>query len=203
MRALVIGSKGTLGQAIVRLLQQQNVEVLTGGRSSCDLNFDAYDQVSVQKAFKTAPKFHSVICAFGAATSIKPLEKLRVEDFQKAAQSKLWSQIGITIEALHHLEDGGSITLTAGSVHDELIEGGSVMATINRALIGFVRACDAPNIRINVVSPTLLKESEEKYRDYFVGINAVSTEKAATAYIRSVFGRHQGANFKVYGDKAP
>jgi NAD(P)-dependent dehydrogenase (short-subunit alcohol dehydrogenase family) len=68
------------------------------------------------------------------------------------------------------------------------------------ALEGFVRgaAIELPRgIRINVVSPTVLTESLGAYAPYFRGFEAVTAQRAALAYLRSVEGAQTGRVYRV------
>jgi hypothetical protein len=54
-------------------------------------------------------------------------------------------------------------------------------------------------IRINAVSPTVLKESMSKYAPFFRGFIAVDAEKAALAFSKSVEGLQTGRIYEVFG----
>ena len=64
-------------------------------------------------------------------------------------------------------------------------------ATVNAALKGFVTAAAIElerGIRINVVSPGLLEDSEKKYAGLFPGQEMVSSKRVGLAYAKSVEG---------------
>ena len=66
---------------------------------------------------------------------------------------------------------------------------------VNGALEAFVKsaACELPNdLRINIVSPTILTESYDKYHDYFAGFKSVSAQEVADAYVKSILGIQTG-----------
>ena len=65
---------------------------------------------------------------------------------------------------------------------------------------GFVKAAamDMPqNRRINVVSPALLTESQQKLADYFPGYSTVDASIVAKTYRKSVYAGHNGEIYHV------
>lgn len=86
------------------------------------------------------------------------------EGFLAGLQGKLLGQVALARRALHHLRDGGSITLTGGTFAAPLA-GGSLGAPVNTALEGFVRnaAAELPRgLRINLVSPGWITETLQR-----------------------------------------
>ena len=53
-------------------------------------------------------------------------------------------------------------------------------------------------IRINVVSPTVLTESLDKYADYFKGFESVPAARVALAFRKSVDGAQTGQTYRVW-----
>ncbi|MNC55182.1 short chain dehydrogenase [compost metagenome] len=111
-------------------------------------------------------------------------------------------QINLTRAAIPHLNDNGSITLISGILSEEPINWGVSATTINGAIEHFVKgaACELPRgLRINVVSPTVLEESMDKYADFFPGFVPVPAARVAQAYQKSVQGVQTGQIFRVNG----
>ena len=70
--------------------------------------------------------------------------------------------------------------------------------TIGKAVVRGA-AIELPRgIRINAVSPTILKESLGSFGAYFTGFEAVPAERVALAYARSVDGAQTGQVYKVW-----
>jgi NAD(P)-dependent dehydrogenase (short-subunit alcohol dehydrogenase family) len=72
-------------------------------------------------------------------------------------------------------------------------------STVSGALEGFVRAAaiELPKgLRINVVSPTVLKESTH-YGRFFLGMIPVEGWKVGQAYKRAILGAQTGRVYKV------
>jgi hypothetical protein len=67
-------------------------------------------------------------------------------------------------------------------------------------LEGFVRAAavELPKgLRINGVSPTILKESEAQFGPFFPGVVPVEGWRVAQAYKRAILGVQTGRVYKV------
>ena len=78
-------------------------------------------------------------------------------------------QVNLVLIRLKYINHGGSFTLTSGILSDDPVRCGSSAAMVNGAINSFVKsaAMEMPNnIRINVVSPTVLTESAEKLVRY-------------------------------------
>src|SRR5579859_5184610 len=76
----------------------------------------------------------------------------------------------------------------------------SAGATVSGALEGFVRAAavELPKgLRINVVNPTILKESEGHMGSFFPGVIPVEGWRVAQAYKRAILGVQTGRVYKV------
>jgi len=122
------------------------------------------------------------------------------KEYAVGLQSKLMGQVNLVLLGLKYVNDNSSFTLTSGILNRDPILYGSSAAMVNGALDGFVKgaALEMPrNIRINVVSPTVLTESMDQYGAYFRGFNPVQASKVALAYSKSVEGRQTGQVYNV------
>jgi len=143
--------------------------------------------------------FDALINAAGVVP-FKPLNEIAAEDFREGIQNKLLSQINLVLLGLDYINDGGSFTLTSGILNRDPIVQGSASATVDGGIEGFVTsaAIEMPrDIRLNVVSPTVLTESMEKLADYFHGFVPVPAATAALAFAKSVEGKLNGKIFTV------
>lgn len=198
MKIIVIGATGTLGRAVVAELGQDN-EVISVGLTHGDLQVDLTRDESVEALFAQTGRVDAIIATTGSLF-FGPLTAMRAEDFASGLNDKLLGQVRLSLIGQHHLNDGGSITLTSGIIGSEPIAQGVNATAVNAALEGFVRAaaCELPRgLRINVVSPTVLRESVEKYGAFFPGFESVPAARAALAYRRSVYGVQTGRTFTV------
>ena len=162
---------------------------------------DATDLPSVERLFHEIGRVDAVVTTMGEV-HFGPFAEMTADQFWIGLRNKLMGQVNVVLAAQHHVNDGGSFTLTSGILSEEPIRGGVNATTANLALEGFVRgaAIELPRgIRINIVSPTLLQESAEAYGAYFRGFETVSAKRVATAYSRSVEGAQTGRIYRVGG----
>lgn len=198
MKIIVIGATGTLGRAVVAEMGQDN-EVIRVGLTHGELQVDLTRDESVEALFAQTGRLDAIIATTGSLF-FGPLTTMRAEDFAFGLNDKLLGQVRLALIGQHYLNDGGSITLTSGIIGSEPIAQGVNATAVNAALEGFVRAaaCELPRgLRINVVSPTVLSESVEKYGAFFPGFESVPAARAALAYRRSVYGVQTGRTFTV------
>ena len=109
-------------------------------------------------------------------------------------------QINLVQEAIPFINEKGSFTLVSGVLNEEPIFAGVAGATVSGALEGFVRATaiELPKgLRINVVNPTILKESEAHMGPFFPGVIPVEGWKVGQAYKRAILGAQTGRVYKV------
>ncbi|VUM26010.1 NAD(P)-dependent oxidoreductase [Stenotrophomonas maltophilia] len=200
MKILLVGASGTLGQAVARQLGQQH-QILAAGRNSGELRVDLTDDASVAELFARTGPVDAVISTAGKL-HFGPLKDMTPEQFNLGLQDKLLGQVRLALVAQHHLNAGGSITLTSGIVSAQPIRDGANATSVNAALEGFVRAAALEllprGLRINVVSPNVLIESMAAYGPYFPGFEAVSAQRAALAFQRAVEGIQSGETITVW-----
>ncbi|HEL3169716.1 TPA: short chain dehydrogenase [Stenotrophomonas maltophilia] len=200
MKILLVGASGTLGQAVARQLGQQH-QILAAGRNSGELRVDLTDDGSVAELFSRTGPVDAVISTAGKL-HFGPLKDMTPEQFNLGLQDKLLGQVRLALVAQHHLNAGGSITLTSGIVSAQPIRDGVNATSVNAALEGFVRAAALEllprGLRINVVSPNVLIESMAAYGPYFPGFEAVSAQRAALAFQRAVEGIQSGETITVW-----
>ncbi len=199
MKIVVIGASGTIGKAVASHLGVRH-EIVSVGANSGDIRADIGDIAQVRRLFEQVGKVDAVVVAAGAV-HFGPLAELGPEQFQVGIASKLMGQVNVAQVAAEYLNDGGSITLTSGSLSHNPVRGGASASMVNRAVDGFVRGAAielARGLRINVVSPTVLEESLDAYGTYFYGVEAVPASRVALAYSRSVEGAQTGQVYRVW-----
>ncbi|WP_321150174.1 short chain dehydrogenase [Aeromonas jandaei] len=200
MKIVIVGASGTIGSAVSELLARDH-QVIRVGHSQGDATVDMRDPASIKALFAKLGQFDALVVASGNV-AFNALTEMTDEEWQVGLQSKLMGQINLTRAAIPHLSDKGSITLISGILSEEPINWGASVTTINGAIEHFVKAaaCELPRgLRINVVSPTVLAESMDKYADFFPGFVPVPAAKVAQAYKKSVLGIQTGQVFKVIG----
>lgn len=200
MKIVIVGASGTIGSAVSDLLAKDH-QIIRVGHSQGDARVDMRDPASIRGLFAKLGQFDALVVASGSA-AFNALTEMTDEEWQLGIQSKLMGQINLTRAAIPRLNDKGSITLISGILSEEPINWGASVTTINGAVEHFVKAaaCELPRgLRINVVSPTVLTESMEKYADFFPGFVPVPAARVAQAYQRSVLGVQTGQVFRVNG----
>jgi len=200
MKILLVGASGTLGQAVARHLGQHH-EILAAGRRSGALRVDLADDESVSALFAQTGPVDAVISTTGNV-HFGPLQTMTAAQFNSGLQDKLLGQVRLALAAQHHLNPGGSITLTTGIISAQPIRDGVNATAVNQALEGFVRAAALEllplGLRINAVSPNVLAESLASYGPYFPGFEAVPAQRAALAFQRAVEGIQSGETLTVW-----
>lgn len=199
MKVLLIGSNGTIGSAVRDELSKRH-EVITAGRRGADVYVDLASPDSITKMYRSIGKIDAVVCAAGQ-TFFGPLQAMTPENNEISIRSKLLGQVNLVLLGLDVVNDGGSFTLITGIIMDEPIVGGASAAMAGGAIKAFVRsaALEMPRgIRINHVSPNVVKESIETYGPYFPGFEPVPAGRVAQAFIRSVEGGNTGQTYTVY-----
>ncbi|HDZ8896534.1 short chain dehydrogenase [Aeromonas dhakensis] len=200
MKIVIVGASGTIGSAVSDLLAKDH-QVIRVGHSQGDARVDMRDPASIKGLFAKLGQFDALVVASGNA-AFNALTEMTDEEWQLGIQSKLMGQINLTRAAIPHLNDKGSITLISGILSEEPINWGASVTTINGAVDHFVKAaaCELPRgLRINVVSPTVLAESMDKYASFFPGFVPVPAARVAQAYQKSVLGVQTGQVFRVNG----
>lgn len=198
MKILVVGASGTMGRAVVDELKQRH-EVVTASRSGGDYKVDLADLQSIRALFDQVGNVDAVVSTAGNV-HFGPLLEMTPEQHHVGLSDKLMGQVYLALEAARHLNSGGSVTLVAGTLSRDPVRFGASASLVNGALEGFVRAAAIefpPGTRINVVSPTVLRESMDAYGPYFRGSEGVPTKRVALAFSKSVEGAQTGQVYFV------
>lgn len=197
MKILIVGA-GVIGAAVARALSDRH-EVLSASRSG-ELAVDLTDPASIEALLARTGPLDALVSAAGAM-HVGPVQTTTPADFRRGLDSKLMGQVNLALIGQHHLNDGGSITLTSGILADEPIRHGANIRSINLAVEGFVlgAAVDLPRgQRINVVSPGVVTESWDVVQGLVPGFSTVDVDRVARAYVRSIEGGASGQVFKVW-----
>jgi NADP-dependent 3-hydroxy acid dehydrogenase YdfG len=196
LRVLLFGSTGHIGSAVHERLKSTH-DVVVASRSS-GLWVDILDPDSIGAVFEKVGKVDAVVATVGSVP-FKPFEELQRADFLAGLCNKALGQVEIVRQGVPYVTEGGSFTLTTGVVGREPIRTGAAAALANGALEYFVPAAavELPRgLRINAVSPTVLREAPAYY-DSFPGFIPVSAATVAEAYVRSIEGAQTGRIYIV------
>src|SRR5271155_403060 len=141
MKAVVIGS-GTIGSAVKRALEEKGHQIVSVGRKSGDYQADIADAESLKALFSRIGPFDAIANAAGDVF-FGPLEQATDEQWANSIKSKGMGQINVVRAALPFIADKGSFTLISGVLTEEPIYGGTVAASVNYMIEGFVKGAAA------------------------------------------------------------
>jgi NAD(P)-dependent dehydrogenase (short-subunit alcohol dehydrogenase family) len=191
MRILIVGASGTIGRAIVAALTGRH-DLVLASRREAPQQVDISDPASIRALYARVGRVDAVVSAAGQA-AFKPLAELTDADFALSLNNKLMGQVNLVRFGIASVADGGSFTLTAGSLAREPARGAAAVSLVNAGLEGFGRtaALELPRgQRINIVSPPWLSETLQAHGlDPSTGLPAADV---ARAYVASVEGKQTG-----------
>lgn len=198
MKIVIVGGTGTIGNAISTELSKRHT-VISVGHTRGDFQVDIRDTNSIKTLYQTIGSFDALVAATGEV-HFGPLTEFTAEQYNIGLNSKLMGQINLVLIGLKYINRGGSFTLTSGILSHDPIRLGSSAAMVNGAIDSFAKsaAIELPDdLRINVVSPSVLAESMENYGPYFRGFESVPASRVALAYSKSVEGAQTGVIYRV------
>ena len=199
MKIALIGATGTIGKSITQLLSGEH-DIIKIGNKNGDYTVDIAVKASIEEVFANIGPVDSIVSATGAV-AFKTLDSMTDDDWLLGFKNKLLGQINLTQVGSKYLNQAGSITLTSGIISERPIAYGLAAATVNGALEHFVKAAalELPHQqRINIVSPTVLTESLDKYADFFPGFMAMEGKDVAQFYKRAILGVENGQVIRAF-----
>lgn len=174
MRILVIGATGLLGKEITALLSDEH-DVIGASRGSSALSVDISDKQSILAMYRQLGTVDAVVCVGGTA-KFAPLDALTDDDFAFSLANKLMGQVNLVRHGVPYISQGGSVTLTSGTLAQHPMLGGAAVSTVNAGVEAFGRTAALElqgKIRVNVVSPGWVWETLEAMgRDPAKGVRA-------------------------------
>ena len=164
MKVLHVGATGTIGSAVAEALEAAGHDVVRVGHSSGDHTVDLSDKESIRRLYDDVGSVHAVVCTAGVA-AFGPLDELDDDDWRTSLDNKLMGQVNLVRLGLGRVADGGSFTLTSGTLTHDPEPGTVAAAMVGGAVEAFARAAALDledRYRVNVVSPTSVAESREE-----------------------------------------
>lgn len=198
MKIIVVGGTGTIGKAVVKELSSRHSIVIVG-HTHGDIKVDITNVKSIEEMYKIVGSFDALVSTTGQV-HFGPLAEFTPAEYEIGLQSKLMGQVNLVLIGMRYINNAGSFTLTSGILSHDPIRYGSSAAMVNGALESFVKsaAIEMPkNTRVNVVSPTVVNESMDKFGSYFQGFESVPVSRVALAYSKSVEGAQTGQTYVV------
>jgi len=198
MKIIVVGGTGIIGKAIVNELAPRH-EVVVASAQSGDIKVDMTSIASIEKMYEKVKNVDAVVSAAGTV-HFADFADMQEQEYRVGIDNKLMGQVNLVLVGRNYLNPNGSFTLTSGILNQDPIRYGSGAAMVNGALNGFVvsAAIEMPkNMRINIVSPTVIAEAMANYAPYFRGYQPVAAAQAALAFSKSVEGLQTGQIYRV------
>ena len=164
MRVLLVGATGTIGSAVTEALENAGHDVVRVGHSSGEHTVDLSDKESIRRLYDAVGSVHAVVCTAGVA-AFGPVDELDDDDWRRSLENKLMGQVNLVRLGLDRVADGGSFTLTSGTLSADPDPGTVAVAMAGGAVEAFARAAALDlegRYRINVVSPGWVAESREE-----------------------------------------
>lgn len=197
MKILLVGGTGTLGQAVVSKLKKRHT-IIVASFSGADIKVDISNAASIRAMYQSVGPIDAVACSAGKV-AFSSFSEVSEEDLNLSLQNKLLGQIKLVKIGTEFVNKGGSFTLISGILNEDPIFKGSLAAMVNGALNAFVTAVSSEikEFRINIVSPTVVEESMNKYENFFRGFKPVKVAEVGLAYEKSIEGIQTGKIIKV------
>ena len=190
MKVLIVGASGTIGTAIVEAFSEH--EIIKAGYSSGDFTVDIEKPESIKEMYEGIGKIDAVISATGKA-SFGEISNIKEEDVRLSLSNKMGGQINLVRIGLDYINDGGSFILTSGDLSQKPEKDSSLITAVGIGVEGFARATALSlprDIRINVVSPSLIRESAIKFNLPLEG--SVPAAEVANWYLEATSSEKNG-----------
>ncbi|EJZ21908.1 SDR family oxidoreductase [Rhizobium sp. Pop5] len=171
-KVVIVGGSSGMGLALARRLLEEGASVIIVGRSKDRLAAACGDlahhpkletrAVDISREEDVAALFqdvgpidHIVSTAADIEGAYQLLPSIELAAAQRVVESKLYGPLLLAKHGAAHLPPSGSITYTSGIAAYRPAARGSVVAAVNAALEGLVRALavELAPIRVNAVSP--------------------------------------------------
>lgn len=198
-RILVVGATGTIGKATVKAFEDHGDEVVAASRHSSPA-VDLNSPENVDAFFTEIGEVDAVVSTIGSAPFVATGDATP-DQLLEALNGKLVNQVNLVLCGLPHLADNGSVTLISGILTQHPVKDSVLAGTANGGVEAFVTsaATDLPRgIRINAVSPNVVRQSWEGYGPSFPGSIPVEDTEVAAAFVQSVHGVETGRVFRVW-----
>lgn len=161
---VVIGGSSGIGAAVAlraRMAGARAIIVSRSGRSPGGVEAvaaDSTDPALLDAAFAKIGVIDHLVHTAGARTASAPIQTLDSTVLEATFATKLFGSIHAVRQALPHLAEQGSVTLTSGQVSRKFGTGTFVKGSVNAAVdaLGRHLAKELAPRRVNVVSPGIV-----------------------------------------------
>jgi NAD(P)-dependent dehydrogenase (short-subunit alcohol dehydrogenase family) len=200
VRVLLIGGSGTIGRRLAPVLAERH-EIIVAARTSGDARVDITSADSILAMYRAVTDLDAVVC-IAASGPLDEFATLTEHQLLENMRGKFFGQANLVLIGQHHLNAGGSFTLTSGVFADQPAAGATSGGVVSGALHSFVLSAALElqgRHRVNVVSPTIAEDSVDQYGHLFPGLPSVSMDALVGHYVDCVDGRATGRIIRAYG----
>jgi NAD(P)-dependent dehydrogenase (short-subunit alcohol dehydrogenase family) len=201
--ALVTGSAGGIGRAIVELLEQEGAQV-----HGLDL-LNGFD-VSDPTAWESVDRVDLACLNAGVTTSTASITELTAEEYQRVVAVNVDGVVFGVRRLAREMREGDAIVVTASLAGLTGVEGDPIYALTKHAVVGLVRSV-APQlaergIRINMVNPgfvetPLLEQELPTFEE--AGFPLLRADEVADAVLRAARDDEVGQAWIVQPGREP
>jgi len=179
-KVVVIGGNSGIGQAVAAQALNQGASVVIAGRSEDKLiaakaelggdvttiAFDVGDPVAAEAAWKTIGAIDHIVTT-AAALTYAPIGEIGLDAVTATIGSKIWGPFLAARYGAPNLRRGGSMTFFTGLAAYRPGPGTVIVATVNAALEGMIKALavELAPIRINGISPGVTETAGWDFMD--------------------------------------
>jgi NAD(P)-dependent dehydrogenase (short-subunit alcohol dehydrogenase family) len=197
MRILLVGGTGTIGAAAADALEGRGHDVVRVGARAGTPRVDLEDPESIRHLYDSVGPVDSVVCAAGVAV-FGALGELDDAAFTTSIANKMMGQVNLVRSGLGRVREGGSFTLTSGTLSQRPTPDTAAVAMVGGAVESFARAAALDlegRYRVNVVSPGWVAES--RVRMGLEPMPGIWAADLAEYYVRCVEGDASGRTFEA------
>ena len=202
--ALVTGSEGGIGRAIVELLEREGTDVV-------ELDLVSGFDVSDPTAWQSVDRVELACLNAGVTTSTPSLEELTAEEYRQVVAVNVDGVVYGVRRLAREMEPGDAIVVTASLAGLTGVESDPIYALTKHAVIGFVRSVApqlaARGVRINAICPgfadTAMVTGKLRSSLEEAGFPLLEAEDVAAAVLRAARSEGTGEAWIVQPGRDP
>lgn len=166
---LVISASSSIGQEVVKILNEKSHKVFTTARNNEKINpdftVDAADFTALEEVFKNVGEIDGVVNCSGSLL-LKGAHLTSQNEFEAVIKSSLTSAFATVRGASKYMKNGGSVVLISSAAALEGLANHEAIAAAKAGIIGLAMSAAATyasqNLRFNVVAPGLTETNLTK-----------------------------------------
>lgn len=203
-KVVVLGGSAGIGLAIAKAAANEGaaITIVSSNRQRLDaalqqlsagsnaIAADLSDEQQVKELFNDIGNFDHLVYTAGETLKLTNIADVAIADAQRFFNLRYWGAFTAVKYAAPCINQGGSITLTGGTVSSRPGAGWSLGASICAAMEGFTRAMaiELAPIRVNLVAPGVVKTdlwsnmSQDDRENFYTGVgNSLPVKRVGEA----------------------